>query len=169
MSAGGATMVSAEPGRWAAGSAEPGRWAAGSAEPGRWAVDTSVAVAALDAGHGAHEPCREAVRRYRPALSGHAAFEVFAVLTRMPGPAAVDPGDAAGLIRRVFPDAAWLTAEQAHDLRARLAVVGITGGATYDALVGEAARVAGARLLTRDHRARRTYDQLGVDYLQIGP
>lgn len=46
--------------------------------------------------------------------------------------------------------------------------IGITGGAIYDALVGEAARVHGARLLTRDLRARRTYDLLGVEYDIIG-
>lgn len=135
----------------------------------RWAVDTSVAVAALDAGHGAHIPCREAVQRHRPSLAGHAAFEVFAVITRMPGQAAVDPGDAASLIARVFPHVVWLDGEQSASLRERLAPLGISGGATYDALVGEAARTAGHRLLTRDQRARRTYDLLGVDYEQVGP
>ena len=134
-----------------------------------WAVDTSVAVAALDAGHAAHEPCRQAVQRRQPALAGHAAFEVFALITRMPGQAAVDPGDAARLIRTVFPTVAWLDSTQCQALRERLAVVGISGGATYDALVGEAARVSELRLLTRDQRARRTYDLLGVDYELVGP
>jgi len=46
--------------------------------------------------------------------------------------------------------------------------VGITGGGVYDALVGEAARTNGRRLLTRDHRARRTYELLGVDYSLVG-
>jgi hypothetical protein len=32
----------------------------------------------------------------------------------------------------------------------------------YDALVGEAARVAARTLLTRDHRARRVYAAIGV-------
>jgi hypothetical protein len=36
------------------------------------------------------------------------------------------------------------------------------GGATDDALVGEAARAAGRRLLTRDQRARRTYEARDV-------
>ena len=34
----------------------------------------------------------------------------------------------------------------------------------YDALVGEAARQDGRTLLTRDARACRTYDLLGVRY-----
>ncbi len=134
----------------------------------QWAVDTSVAVAALDAGHGAHEACLDVVRRHRPVLAGHAASEVYAVITRMPGPAAVDPGDAAALIRQVFPDVVWLPQQQAEALRDRLAVLGITGGATYDAMVGEAARANGFRLLTRDYRARRTYELLGVDFALVG-
>lgn len=133
-----------------------------------WAVDTSVAVAALDAGHLAHGPCLAAVREHRPALAGHAAFEVFSVLTRMPGPLSVDPGDAASLVARVFPVALWLSPADQTALHGRLAPVGIVGGAVYDALVGEAARVHGAMLLTRDARARRTYDLLGVAHRFVG-
>ena len=131
----------------------------------RWAVDTSVAVAALDAGHAAHGPCVAAVRKLRPVLAGHAAYEVFSVLTRMPGQLGID---AAALIHRVFPDVAWLSTPDSRALWTRLAPSGIVGGAVYDALVGEAARRHGRRLLTRDLRARRTYDLLGVDYQLVG-
>jgi predicted nucleic acid-binding protein len=134
----------------------------------RWAVDTSVAVAALDAGHAAHVPCLAAVREHRPSLAGHAAYELFAVLTRLPGQLAVDATDAATLIDRVFPEAVWLSARASGALRPRLATTGIVGGAVYDALVGEAARTNERRLLTRDLRARRTYDLLGVDYQVVG-
>lgn len=134
-----------------------------------WAVDTSVAVAALDAGHAAHGPCLAAVREHRPALAGHAAYELFAVLTRLPGLLAIDPTDATRLIDRVFPDVAWLSTGDSDTLRSRLAATGLIGGAVYDALVGEAARTNGRRLLTRDLRARRTYDLLGVDYRLVGP
>lgn len=133
-----------------------------------WAVDTSVAVAALDAGHLAHGPCLAAVKEHRPALAGHAAFELFSVLTRMPGPLAVDPGDAASVVARVFPEALWLSPADLTALHGRLAPVGMVGGAVYDALVGEAARVHGATLLTRDARARRTYDLLGVAHRFVG-
>lgn len=139
------------------------------ADAERWAVDTSVAVAALDAGHAAHRPCLAAVRDHRPALAGHAAFEVFAVLTRLPGQLAVDGADAAGLIDRVFPEVVWLSTEAGAALRIRLATTGIVGGAGYDALVGEAARTNERRLFTRDLRARRTYDLLGVDHHYVGP
>lgn len=133
-----------------------------------WSVDTSVAVAALDAAHTAHAASAAAVRRHRPALSGHAAFEVYSVLTRMPGSLAVDPADAVGLMKRVFPTTVRLAPDGSDALHARLATLGITGGAVYDALVGEASRTNDRRLLTRDHRARRTYDLLGVHYELVG-
>lgn len=129
-----------------------------------YAVDTSVAVAALDAGHAAHVVCRAAVVERRPALAGHAAFETYAVLTRMPGQLAIDPPTAALVIAQLYPTTCWLDAETARSLLARCGPLGITGGAIYDALVAEAARVDGRRLLTRDLRARRTYDLVGVDY-----
>ena len=133
-----------------------------------WAADTSVAIAALDAGHGAHSPCLGAVRKLRPVLAGHAAFEVFSVLTRMPNELTVEPATAAALVERVFGTPVWLSPRAHADLLNRLAVVGIAGGAVYDALVGEAARTNNRVLLTRDLRARRTYDLLGVDYELVG-
>jgi hypothetical protein len=134
-----------------------------------WAVDTSVAVAAVDRGHAAHGVCAAAVRNRRPVLAGHAAWETFSVLTRMPGHLAVDTQTAATVIYRTFPTVAWLTPDMSQALFAKLETIGILGGAIYDALVGEAARSNGRRLLTRDLRARRTYDLLGVDYELLEP
>lgn len=130
---------------------------------GRWAADTSVAVAALDRAHAAHEVCRAAVRELRPVLAGHSAFETFSVLTRMPGSQSVTPADAAYLINTVFGTPCWLSDMQISELFGRLRTLGLRGGAVYDALVGEAARANDHRLLTRDLRARRTYDLLGVN------
>ncbi|MFN0092170.1 MAG: PIN domain-containing protein [Acidimicrobiales bacterium] len=127
-----------------------------------WATDTSVAVAALDRGHAAHALCAAAVRSIRPALAGHAAWETFSVLTRMPGQLALDAPTAASVIGRTFPRVCWLAPDAAQALFARLSTIGLIGGAVYDALVGEAARTNGCRLLTRDLRARRTYELLGV-------
>jgi len=129
-----------------------------------WAADTSVAVAALDRGHAAHVACATAVRSLRPALAGHAAWETFSVLTRMPGQLAVDAPTAAGVIERTFPTICWLAPDASQELFSRLRTIGLTGGAVYDALVAEAARTHGRRLLTRDLRARRTYDLLGVEH-----
>lgn len=140
-----------------------------SAERVAYAVDTSVAVAALDATHAAHDDCRRTVQAHRPALAGHAAFETFSVLTRMPGALRVDPPTAAEILSRVFPETVWLSAEQATALLKRLGPAGVSGGAVYDALVGEAARHSGRTLLTRDRRATSTYALLGVPFELVGP
>jgi hypothetical protein len=133
-----------------------------------YAVDTSVAVAAIDGTHAAHGPCRDAVRTHRPSIAGHAAFETYSVLTRMPGVVAVDGPTAAAILDRTFPDLLWMDDREASALLARCGPLGIVGGAVYDALVGEVARLSGRRLLTRDQRARRTYDLLGVDHELVG-
>lgn len=130
-------------------------------EPG-FAVDSSVAVAALDPSHEFHLPCRQICTSTRPALAGHAAFETFSVLTRLPGPSRVDPVTATRLLQLAFPERCWLSGRHQLTLSARLGELGLVGGMVYDALVAEAARVAGRVLLTRDERARRTYARLGV-------
>ena len=129
-----------------------------------YAVDTSVAVASLDESHEAHEVCRSAAIDHRPALAGHAAFETFAVLTRLPGPSRVPAELARDLLDAAYPARCWLPPEAQVHLLAALPSLGVAGGMAYDALVGEAARVAGRVLLTRDRRATRTYDALGVRF-----
>jgi predicted nucleic acid-binding protein len=136
-----------------------------SAEAGAgWAVDTSVAVAYLDEAHAAHEDCVRAVARRSPVLAGHAAFECYSVLTRLPGSAQVSGLDAARALNAAFGEPCWLAAEEQAELLGALATRGVRGGSTYDALVGEAARRRGRTLLTRDRRAARTYDLLGAAY-----
>jgi predicted nucleic acid-binding protein len=139
------------------------------ASTARWAVDTSVAVAALDESHGAHSECRRVAMARRPALSGHAAFETYSVLTRLPGALGIAAPTAMEALALAFPDRCWLGARHQAQLLARLGAVGITGGMVYDALVGEAAKQDGRVLLTRDARATRTYDLLGVRYELVGP
>lgn len=128
------------------------------------AVDTSVAVALLDASHVAHDASVAAVGDRRIGLAGHAAFETFSVLTRLPGVAQVHPTDAATALTAAFADPCWLTPDEHRTLLSQFGALGIRGGACYDALVGEAARARGRVLLTRDRRATRTYDLLGVRY-----
>lgn len=135
---------------------------------GAWAVDTSVAVAAIDESHQAHRVCRAIAMRRRPALSGHAAFETFSVLTRLPGAARVDPDTAGEILELAFPSRVWLSGGQHNALFRRLAQLELTGGMVYDALVAEAARVHGCALLTRDERARRTYERVGVRFELVG-
>lgn len=49
-------------------------------------------------------------------------------------------------------------------LLAELTAAGLGGGAVYDAVVAATARDHGATLLSRDRRAARVYDALGVRY-----
>ncbi len=130
----------------------------------RYCVDTSVAVAALDAGHEAHDVCLAAARRHRPALAGHATYETLSVLTRLPGAARVPPAVAWAAIEAAFPQRCWLTPGQHDRLLDRMAELALQGGMLYDALVAEAARGSSRRLLTRDTRALRVYELLGVAY-----
>lgn len=134
----------------------------------RCAVDTSVAVACLDSAHAAHDACRSAVQRRRPGLAGHAAFETFSVLTRRPGQVGLGSHEAAQLITRVFPTVVAIDPTTTAQLIERFGVIGVVGGSVYDGLVAEAARQHGCVLLTRDQRARRTYDLVGVDWELIG-
>ncbi len=133
----------------------------------RVAVDTSVAVAFLDAAHTAHRVCAEALDGRSAALAGHAAFESLSVLTRLPGPAQVTVGDAAAALEAAFAEPCWLSPEQQSQLLVTLGRTGIDGGAVYDALVGEAARVHDRTLLTRDRRAIATYEFLGAPYVLV--
>lgn len=129
-----------------------------------WACDTSVAVAALDPSHEAHLACRRALVEHRPALAGHAAFETYSVLTRLPLPLRLSAGQAASVLAAAFPQDCWLDETGTRELRERLARLDIVGGSVYDALVGRAATVNRRTLLTRDRRAERTYRSLDVEY-----
>ncbi|MDP8969413.1 MAG: hypothetical protein M3N52_02720 [Actinomycetota bacterium] len=53
-----------------------------------------MAVALVVGDHEAHEDAWQAVRGARLGLAGHAAFETFSVLTRLPAPLRRTPGAA---------------------------------------------------------------------------
>jgi len=125
-------------------------------------VDTSVAVALVVADHRHHEETLEALGDRRLGLAGHAAFETFSVLTRLPPPARRSPAVVAQLVATNFPYSRYLSAEGARALFGRLADVDIAGGSVYDALVGAAALEHDVVLATRDRRALDTYRALGV-------
>lgn len=135
--------------------------------PEAWACDTSVAIAALDPNHEHHTRCRRWVVEQRPALSGHAVFETYSVLTRLPPPLRLTAGQAAGALSVAFPTTCWPRQERLDDLPDRLGRIGVVGGSVYDALVGQAALDNGRILLTRDRRAERTYRALGVRYQPV--
>lgn len=94
-----------------------------------YACDTSMAIAALDPNHEGHGASRRRVVETRPALAGHAAFETYAVLTRLPPPLRLS-GSQAGVISASFPDECTLQ-EPNHSQLSRLAELAILGGGHF--------------------------------------
>ncbi|MFZ4519335.1 MAG: type II toxin-antitoxin system VapC family toxin [Microthrixaceae bacterium] len=131
-------------------------------------VDTSVAVALVVADHAAHRQVLEGLAGRRLGLSGHAAFETYSVLTRLPPPARRDPSTVSRLVADNFPATVHLTPERAVGLLSGLPDLGIAGGAVYDALVGAAAAEHRLTLFTRDVRALDTYRAVGAEVAVIG-
>ena len=131
-------------------------------------VDTSVAVAVVVQDHEHHDAVRAALQGRRLGLAGHAAFETYSVLTRLPGAARRSASVVGEILRLSFPRSVFLPAEAAAGLLAQLPDLGLAGGTVYDALVGAAARHHGLVLVTRDRRAAGTYRILDVDHELIG-
>jgi toxin FitB len=133
---------------------------------GQAACDTSVMVPALVAWHPEHAAARRALADVVTAIPAHVLLESFSVLTRLPAPHRIAASDAAAVLDAMV-DAAGLApivlpAEEHRRLVSTLAAHGVRGGAVYDGLVGATARHHDLELLTRDRRARTTYEALGV-------
>ena len=125
-------------------------------------IDTSVAVAGLSPWHEHHEPSRR-VLEHGARLAGHAYVETYSTLTRLPDPFRVEPAVAADLLARRFRSAlVHPRTRTLADLPERLAAAGISGGASYDALIALTALDHRATLVTLDERATPTYAALGV-------
>lgn len=126
-------------------------------------VDTSVAVALVVGDHVSHEATVAALDGRRLGLAGHAAFETFSVLTRLPPPARRAPTVVSEVLAENFPETRFLSADGTTALLERLVHGDIAGGSVYDALVGAAAAEHGLRLVTRDRRALDIYRALAVE------
>jgi len=126
-------------------------------------LDTSTAVALVVEDHESHAATREAVRGRRLGLAGHAWFETYSVLTRLPSGLRRSPPDVLRLLAHDFPGSGFLGEAESAGLGGELAGLGISGGAVYDALVGAAARQHRRLLLSGDARARAVYEALGVE------
>jgi len=131
-------------------------------------VDTSVAVALSVADHEHHDDTFDALQDRRLGLAGHAAFETFSVLTRLPAPARRTPATVARLLAKSFPHSRFLGADASRLLLGRLDAIGIAGGSVYDALVGAAAAEHGLPLASRDRRALEIYRALDVEVEFLG-
>lgn len=127
-------------------------------------VDTSFAVALVVADHARHRVTAKAVKGKRLGLAGHAWFETYSVLTRLPAPHRRAPAAVATLLEHEFPATRYLSPEAAAAAAASVSSLGIGGGAVYDALVAAAAVEHGSKLLSRDRRAADVYGLIGADF-----
>jgi hypothetical protein len=126
-------------------------------------ADTSVAVPLVLASHDAHALVDRFIGDRPVHLAGHAAFETYAVLTRLPGDARLLPADALTLVRTRFAGVVAPT-DPPDRLIARLVEGRVAGGATCDGLIAAAALAGdGSILLSRDVRAAGTYARLGAN------
>lgn len=130
-------------------------------------LDSSVAVALLIEDHEAHHTCREGVRGRPLGLSGHAVFETMSVLSRLPGAHRRSARAVHHAIEQSFPNTRYLSADGTRESAARMALLGVSGGALYDALVAAAALEHGLELATRDVRAIPTYQAMGAVTLVV--
>lgn len=125
-------------------------------------VDTSVAVALTVADHERHDAVMAAVAGATLGLAGHAAFETFSVLTRLPPPLRLAPQAAQRALAANFPASRFLPPDATADLLEALGGRRLAGGAVYDALVVAAAEHHGHVLATGDRRAVAVYRTFDV-------
>jgi len=132
------------------------------------AVDTSLVVALFASWHEAHQSAREAV----PAevhLPAHVLLESYSVLTRLPPPHRAPPDIVESFLQRRFQGKLLTLPGSGHRTLLKAAREGgISGGSVYDALVAATAKHADATLLTRDRRAVRVYETMGVTFRMVG-
>lgn len=133
----------------------------------RAAADSSVTVAALLADHPEHQSADEALAACGVTIA-HVALETYSVLTRLPAPHRVDAKTAATILDARTPAGyVALAGEELAQVNGRLASAGVSGGASYDGLIALTALKHGLELLTRDHRAQRTYQSLQVPHRML--
>ena len=126
-------------------------------------LDTSTAIALVVEDHEAHATTLDAVEGRRLGLAGHAWFETYSVLTRLPANLRRSPAHALRILAHNFPASEFLGEAEAAALREELVRLRISGGSVYDALVGAAARQHRLPLVSRDGRARPVYEALAVE------
>ncbi len=131
-------------------------------------IDTSVAVALTVAGHEFHARTLDEMHGKSLGLAGHAWFETFSVLTRLPPPARRNPTEVVAIMNHNFPHSKFLSAEGHRDLADRITALGIAGGAVYDALVGAVAAEHELTLVSRDRRAIDVYRAVGTNTRLLG-
>ena len=128
------------------------------------AVDTSVVVAAFASWHEGHASAAAVLGR-GPRIPAHVVIETFSVLTRLPLPHRAPASVVQAFLAGRFRDAPLGLSPRGHmGLIEMASREGLAGGAIYDALIAATVLHAGATLVTRDQRARITYDRMRVSY-----
>jgi predicted nucleic acid-binding protein len=96
-------------------------------------------------------------------LVEHCALETYSVLTRLPAPHRA-PGDVVRdfLAARFRQPFLRLSASAYRDFLRHLPDHGVSGGASYDALVAATASSHGLELVTCDRRATPVYERYGI-------
>jgi predicted nucleic acid-binding protein len=131
------------------------------------AADSSVTVAALLADHPEHQSAGESLAACEVTIA-HVALETYSVLTRLPAPHRVDAKTATTVLEAHTPVVyVALAGEELAKVNGRLASAGVSGGASYDGLIALTALKHGLELLSRDHRAQRTYRSLQVPHRML--
>ncbi len=125
--------------------------------------DTSLLVPALTARHPEHEAARAAISSVT-TLPGHVLLETYSVLTRLPPPLRIGAREAAASVAALRHQVVALPPDRLRSFVEECSRQGIVGGAVYDGVVAVTAAHHGLRLLTRDRRARTTYERIGVRY-----
>lgn len=134
----------------------------------RAAADTSISIPALLEDHEAHDLAEEALSLCQATIA-HVAVETYSVLTRLPPPHRIAPLDAAGIVDARL-SGGWVTLDAGArgSLLQRLAEARVAGGAAYDGLIAMVAQEHDLELVSRDHRAARTYRALDVPFRLVG-
>lgn len=113
----------------------------------RFLLDTSCMVAAVCAWHEDHSPtAKEITRRLAQGQqlvsAAPALVEAYAVLTRLPSPHRLSPGDALSVLEMNFVHNAQVVSLDSRtyvNLLHQAPSAGVFGGRTYDAVIAECA------------------------------
>jgi predicted nucleic acid-binding protein len=126
-------------------------------------IDSSVLIPAVARWHAEHERTDRALEGVTDLrMIGHVMLETYSWLTR--NRPRTSPTVAAKLLRSLPGPALVLSPESQVKVLEMAGSGGIMGGAIYDALIAATALEADARLLSRDERASRTYEAVGVRF-----
>ena len=117
------------------------------------ALDTSCLVALVSSWHEHHARTVESLERRLRAgakivVPAHALLEAYAVLTRLPAPNRLSPGDAIEVLRENFEKNARTVSLDADEYWALLRAAptaGLYGGRIYDAVIAASVRKTKAR------------------------